>query len=278
MPQKAGRMAALERLFESPSLTTKLIRNVIRDTSIGSYQFRYSIGAVTRPNYAYVVYQAARLAKRLGLKKVSVAEFGVAGGGGLVVMESHAIEMARHFDIEIEVYGFDTTVGLPPPEDYRDLPYHWKPGFFKMDVPELQSRLKKAKLVIGDIRDTISSFCEKYNPAPIGGISFDLDFYSSTVAAFTILDAPCQYILPRMAVYFDDVVGGEKELYNDFVGVRLAIHEFNAAHASRKLSPIYYLTARAPTTPWHHQMWSFHAFDHPQYGQFVTDDDQQLPL
>jgi len=266
------------RILRSPSLPIRAARSLIRRASIGSYRFRYDIGAVNRPHYAYLVYHAARIAKQLGEKRVSVVEFGVAGGNGIVALEYHAENISRDFGVEIEIYGFDTAAGLPPSTDYRDLPYHWKPGFFRMDLPALRQRLKRAKLVIGDIRETIHTFVEKYDPAPIGAISYDLDFYTSTVAALTLLDAPYQYILPRIPVYFDDVVGTELEYYNDFTGVRLAIHEFNAAHQSRKLSPLYYLAVFDPATRWHHQMWSFHAFEHPLYNQFVSQPDQQRPL
>ena len=35
---------------------------------------------IERPNYAYCMYNAAILAKQLGYSKISVIEFGVAGG------------------------------------------------------------------------------------------------------------------------------------------------------------------------------------------------------
>src|SRR5262245_56689938 len=69
----------------------------------------------------------------------------------------------------------------------------------------------------------------------------DLDFYSSTKAALGLFEADEKYILPRVFNYFDDIVGSEIELYNDFTGERLAINEFNAAHAQMKLCPAYHL-------------------------------------
>ena len=96
------------------------------------------------------------LAKKLGLDRISVLEFGVAGGRGLLNLEYHAREIARELEIEIDIYGFDTGRGLPRPLDYRDLPYHWKEGFFAMNVEELQTRLTKAKLVLGEIEKTVS--------------------------------------------------------------------------------------------------------------------------
>lgn len=271
-------MGALATIFNSPAPLRATLKLIANKTNFGSWEFRYKIGALTRPNYAYLVYQAALLARRLGEPRVSLIEFGVAGGAGLLALERHAEEVEKKFGIQFEIYGFDTGAGLPEPVDHRDLPYCWKPGFFRMDQEALRRRLKRAKLVLGDIRDTIQSFTTDYNPAPIAGVSHDLDFHSSTAAAFQLFDCDPQFLLPRMVVYFDDVIGGDRELYNDFTGQRCAIHEFNSAHDCRKLSPIYYLRSQGVLTPWHHQMWSFHAFDHPKYGSFIGGKNEQLPL
>lgn len=254
------------------------LREFIRKRRLGSYQFRYYRDLLVRPNYAYLVLQAARLAWRLKMPRVSILEFGVAGGAGLTALEEHAAEVERLVPVKIEIYGFDTGAGLPPPEDYRDLPYHWKAGFFKMDFTALQRRLKRAKLVIGDVRSTAQSFFKEHDPAPIGAVSHDMDYYSSTWAALGIFDADPTRFLPRVFCYFDDVIGGEVELYNDFIGQRLAIHDFNAKHEKIKLSPIYYLRSLERSAPWHRQMWSAHFFDHPEYSRFVSAENQQLPI
>jgi hypothetical protein len=271
-------MVNIERLLNSPAPMRQAIRHLIRSTGLGSWRFQYKTGSLARPHYAYLVYQAAQLAQELGEPRVSVIEFGVAGGDGLVTLEQYAEQVEKLFNVKIEVYGFDTTEGLPAPADYRDLPYHWKAGFFHMDLPLLRSRLKRSQLVIGDTRDTIHTFTQQFNPAPIGAISFDLDFYSSTVAALKILESDDRCLLPRMVVYFDDLVGRETELFNDYIGERLAIHEFNRDHENRKLSPLYCLTATDPLTWWHHCMWSFHAFDHARYAQFISEENAQIPL
>lgn len=271
-------MVSVSKLFNTPSPLREVTRVILRNYSIGSYRFRYEIGALHRPQYAYLIYQVARLAKRLGEPRVSVLEFGVAGGDGLLRMEYHAEKIEKMFGVAIELYGFDTGAGLPAPVDYRDLPYHWKPGFFKMDLPLLKSKLKRSKLVIGNVRDSVETFASEFDPAPIGAIAFDLDFYSSTVSAFKILDLTAKYLLPRVPVYFDDVVFGDTELYNDYSGVRLAIGEFNRSHEQRKLSSLYHLRAKVPVVHWHYYMWSFHAFDHPQYCQFVGEENQQIPI
>jgi hypothetical protein len=280
LPQaKTGKhLRTIVRLFNEPFPVRKVLQVAVRKLGIGSYPFRCNIGAVIRPNYAYLVYQAAKLAARLGESRVSVLEFGVAGGAGLLALEYHAERIEKLFPVKIEIYGFDTGTGLPPPQDYRDLPYHWKPSFFSMDVPKLRARLKRSTLILGNVTDTLGTFFEKHNPGPVGAVSQDLDYYSSTVTALKLFDAEVTRFLPRVICYFDDTIGGDVEFYNDFTGERLAIREFNEVHSSVKLSPVYYLSA-APFAPtWHHQIWSLHYFDHPHYNTFVSEENQRLAI
>ncbi len=42
-------------------------------------------------------------------------------------MEYHAEAVKAETGEEIAVYGFDTGKGVPPPQDYRDLPYLFNP-------------------------------------------------------------------------------------------------------------------------------------------------------
>src|SRR5215831_11062434 len=63
---------------------------------------------IERPAYYYCVYQGALLAKRLGHDSISVIEFGVAGGNGLLNLEMHAEKINEELGIKIEIYGFDT--------------------------------------------------------------------------------------------------------------------------------------------------------------------------
>ena len=37
-----------------------------------------------------------------------------------------------------------------------------------------------------------------------------------------------KFFLPSVFSYFDDIIGSEIELYNDYTGERLAINEFNS--------------------------------------------------
>jgi hypothetical protein len=164
---------------------------------------------------------------------------------------------------------------LPKPIDYRDLPYHWKEAFYRMDVQRLQAQLKRAKLVLGDVRNTVRVFFETYKPAPIAAVMFDLDYYWSTASALEIFEADEQHFLPRVYCYFDDVIGTEVELYNDHTGERLAIHEFNQAHKSKKLGIPYYLLSRKVLESWYHQIFIYHDFGHSRYSDFVSVENQQ---
>jgi hypothetical protein len=249
-----------------------------RRFNLFSYEFRLNRQLLERPNYAYCVYQGGKLAKRLGYKRISVIEFGVAGGAGLLNLESHAEQISKALGIEIEVYGFDTAEGLPSPVDYRDLPYFWKKEFYRMDYEKLRKKLRFAKLVIGDVRMTTERFFTDYNPAPIAAVLHDLDYYSSTAAALRLFDNGDTYLLPRVFNYFDDIVGSDIELHGDFMGERLAINEFNALHKSRKFCPAYNLLCRKDVESWHHQIFILHLFEHGRYNDFVGRENQQLPL
>jgi hypothetical protein len=265
-------------IFLQPAPIRAAIIRLIRSARLGNYKFRLKIGAVQRPHYGYVVYNAARLAKRLNHTRMSVLEFGVAGGRGLLNLEYHAREVEAIVPIKIDVYGFDTGEGLPRPSDYRDLPYHWKQGFFKMDVQSLQARLQFAKLVLGDVAVTAKTFFHDYDPAPIGAVIHDFDFYSSTAVALKIFDENEKYFLPRIYCYFDDTVGNETSLYNDYTGERLAINEFNQTHTDKKLSVAYHLLARKAVESWYHQIFIYHDFRHSQYNTFISEEDQQLRI
>lgn len=271
-------MGFLERLFADPAPLRTMMRRAIGRLRIGSFAFRYRIGALDRPHYAYILYQAAQLAARLGLPRISAIEFGVAGGNGLVWMERHAEAIEKLFPVKIDIYGFDTGGGLPEPKDYRDLPYHWQGGFFAMDQDALRARLKRAKLVIGDVAETLPAFMDQPGLAPVGAVSHDFDFYSSTMEGLRLFEGAAERTLPRVYCYFDDTMGADMELYSDFTGERLAIEDFNRATDMRKIGIPYYLRARQALGAWVNQIWVCHLFDHPRYNQFISSADQQLPL
>src|SRR5579872_2863973 len=77
------------------------IRTIWRKFPIGSVATRVRYDVFDRPHYAYGVYSAADLAKRLGLGAIQVIEFGVAGGNGLVALEAIAAAVGAEFGIRI---------------------------------------------------------------------------------------------------------------------------------------------------------------------------------
>lgn len=268
----------LSKLIFDTYPSRPIARKLVYHSNFFSYKFKLSRNLVPRPNYAYCVYHGAQLAKRLGYGRISVIEFGVAGGSGLLNLEFHAEQISRLYGIKIDVYGFDTGEGLPSPADYRDLPFAWKKGFYQMDYNELQKRLRFAKLIIGDIRETISRFLSDYNPAPIAAVLWDFDYYSSTIAALRLFDADDEYLLPRIFNYFDDIVGSDVELHGDYIGERLAINEFNTLHDHRKFCPVYHLICSKNIEAWYHQIFVLHHFRHHRYNDFVGTENQQLPI
>jgi hypothetical protein len=271
--------AAITKLaFYKGSIRAKLSREIAKKFGLFSYETRIERSAIDRPHYGYCVLQAAKLAKKLGHKSVSVIEFGVAGGNGLVNLEMHAAEVSKLTGIEIQIFGFDTGQGLPPPDDYRDLPHVWKEGFFAMDTDRLRARLTRSKLVLGNISTSLPNFVPDYNPAPIGAIFLDLDYYSSTKDAIELFELNRKNLLPRTFIYFDDIIGDDVALFSEYTGPLLAINEFNARHDRQKICKTTHLTKRPYPETWHHQIYIYHDFESPDYCKFVSDEDQQLPL
>jgi hypothetical protein len=219
-----------------------------------------------RPNYIWGVLHGAHLAKSIGISRVSVIEFGVAGGNGLVSLDRIAEKVEEILGVGIDVYGFDTGIGLPKPEDCRDLPNLYTESSFRMDVEGLKKRLKKARLKLGLVESTVPTFIGS-GPAPVAFISIDLDYYSSTMQAFKLLEADQALLLPRIHCYFDDIMGFTFSEYN---GERLAIADFNVSHSTRKISPIYglkyFLPTRHAQRQWPEKFFMAHIFDHELYG------------
>lgn len=270
-------MVRIVRLLMQPG---RIVLAALRRLPVGSYELRCALDLYPRPHYAFGVQQAAVLAQRLGVERISVIEFGVAGGQGLVELSGMAELATAHTGVAIDVYGFDTGEGLPKPTDYRDLPYTWREGDFTMDTDALRRRLPQAQLLLGNIDDTVPEFLENHDPAPIGFISIDVDYYSSTVAALRVLDGEHRHFLPRIFCYLDDTVGDEDQtVHNDFVGELSAVRELNEANDEMKMAPINGLRhKRAVPAPWNDIMYVVHRFEHPSYATYVGREDSQTEL
>ena len=242
------------------------------------YEIRLNYDLVARPWYGYSIFTAAKMAKALDYKSMSILEFGVAGGNGLINIEKHIDEIKKIVNIDFEVYGFDLEQGLPKPESKKDLSYHWQEGFFKMKRVELEKKLKISKLVLGDVKNTCPTFFFFFKPATIGCIFIDLDYYSSTVNALKILNGPDNFFLPRLLFYFDAIMGSENELYNEFSGELAAINDFNLTHENKKISKLRCLFERKFRAGWNEMVYSYHNFQHPDYNKHISSTPKQQPL
>jgi hypothetical protein len=209
-------------------------RRITREVSAELGAARLSGVAAGRPHYVWGTLNGAYLAHALGIPRISVMEFGVAGGNGLVALEVIAAKVSGYLGVGIDVYGFDTGIGNPKPEDYRDVPNLFQEGDYPMDVARLQSRLTSAKLMLGPVETTVGKFLAS-RPAPIAFASFDFGIYSATRKALALFEGDERTLLPRIQCYF---VGAAGLTFSEFAADRLAISEFNAAHALRKLSPV----------------------------------------
>jgi hypothetical protein len=263
----------IEKICDNRSLLAYLIKRILRNLFFLKTKTLVSLNAATRPHYAYCVYNAAILAKKLGYKSFSILEFGVAGGNGIYFLEKFCEKVRLELNIEIQIYGFDLKEGLSNPKDYKDLPYWFQSGFYSMNESKLKKLLKHTKLILGDVRDTIKKFFDDYNPAPIGVILNDLDYYSSTKDSFNIFNGPDSRYLPRVFCYFDDIIGTENEMYNIYTGELLAIKEFNKKNEFKKITLNQNLVAKSNES-WRYQIYYYHNFLHPNYNTFIGEDEQ----
>ena len=266
----------LRRIIINTAKSNRKVKRTIKNFSIGNFLFRMESNALKRMPYAYICYHAARLAKKLGYDRISVIEYGVGNGAGLISLEEYTEEITKIFGVQFDIYGFDTGHGLPKPKDYRDLPYQWKEGFFSMNKDDLIKKLRKSKLILGNIEETSKNFFSEYKPAPIGAIIHDFDFYTPTKVALSMMQNNSNLFLPRVFTYFDDTIGTDIELFNDYTGERLAINEFNSNNLDIKITKPYHFLNQYKET-WHHQIWIVHFFKHLKYNLFIGQDDPKLP-
>lgn len=234
--------------------------------------------------YAFGVFWSAYQAKQLGHDEICVAEVGVAGGNGLLALEKVADKVERYFEISISVNGFDTGKGMPEARSYKDLPYVWRSQQYKMDIGALRDRLQKASLHIGDVKETIDSFLHNIRDkqTPLGFVSFDVDYYSSTISSLEIFGSSdaLHTGLPRSLAYFDDVTSTDIRYMCEDVGQLKAISEWNAKIHNRKIRQIHelYFRRNKPAL-WNKQMYVCHNFVDPDYNTYIDwQREKELPL
>lgn len=257
------------------SLTRKFL-NVLLEYKILDLRLStlIELNLTMRPNYIYCLYHSAILARSLDIKKISIIEFGVAGGNGISFLESYQQKVFDETGVSIEIYGFDLGSGLSRPKDYRDLPYWFKENLYQMNFEKLNYKIRKSKLIIGDVKNTLKNFFKENNPAPIGAIFNDLDYYTSTKNSFEIFNGNDDYYLPRVFCYFDDIIGTESEMYGHHNGQLLAIDEFNSENQSKKIVLNQNLIAHQNNHSFRYQIYYYHNFKHKFYNKFIFEDKQ----
>lgn len=232
----------------------------------GDFRSKVDFDLVVRPQHAYCLLTAADQAKKYGYTKVTALEFGVANGAGLQNMCAIAEQVTKATGIEFEIVGFDTGKGMPDPIDYRDHPEAYQPGWFPMQEPDkLRAALPpNAHLIIGDVAETAPAFLKTLTPeAPIGFMSLDVDYYSSSVDALRVLAGRPELYLPVVGFYADDINFIE---HNKWSGELLAIEEFNEAHTFRKIAPHQFLRESRifQRAKWIGHIFILHVLDHPR--------------
>jgi hypothetical protein len=199
----------------------------IRNGQVDLGRHRYAL------SLAHGVWQAIHC----GYDRLAAIELGVFFGEGLLNLCKAAQFFRDEFGFDIQVYGFDSGRGLPAMTgDHRDHPELFHLGEFPMpDEQALRASLPEwCELIIGDVGEAISAFHQSLQDRRLAFAAFDLDLYSSTVRALPMLAGSPELYLPAVPLYFDDTANGISQC--DWAGERLAVLEFNQAHAMRKIS------------------------------------------
>jgi hypothetical protein len=245
--------------------------------SLWQFRFRefYYAKKIPWMHYAVVLVKAALQAKKIGINRISAIEFGVCRGSSLTYAELIAIEIERLYDIQIDLYGFDLGTGLPATEKTESNMF--KEGDFKSgDIEQVENRLRKAKMIWGDIAETAKTFLTP-DTAPIGAMFVDVDIYSSAVSCLKLLDNDDKYFLPVISMYFDDIVYSNLDH-----GESQAIIEFNREHKNIHIAPEIYVDYNALnlTHPQLVDQWLparikfCFRYNHPKYSKDSTADAQ----
>lgn len=233
--KKLGRKYIWKRIFYE-RLTEPLHLNLISIfiALFGSLRQKIAFDLIIRQQHAYALLNAADQARSLGHERVTIIEFGVAAGAGLLNLQKLAKRINRATGIHFDIYGFDTGTGMPAPLSYKDHPELYQAGDFTMDFNLLSGKLNKdTKLVLGPLSETIKTFSKNdFTAAPIAFISLDVDYYSSSVDALKVLEGAPANFLPRVVVYLDDL---EDPMHNSHCGELAAIAEFSAQHPMRPI-------------------------------------------
>ncbi|WP_033958999.1 hypothetical protein [Psychroserpens jangbogonensis] len=238
----------------------------------GSFRKKVAYDLVIRPQHAFGLLNAADQAKLRGFNEITIIEFGVANGAGLMNLIAIANKVTKETGVKIHIYGFDTGEGMPEPIDYRDHPEYYNTGDFPMNKDLLEEKIKgKATIIYGPIKEKVSHFITNISKnAPIGFVSIDVDYYSSTKEVLELLKAEATCFLPLTYVYLDDIFMSH---HNEKCGEMLAVSEFNEEQPRRQLSYHRFFENQRifKNANWVKQLYYFHVLDHPYRSDLKRD-------
>ena len=247
--------------------------------AFGSFRAKVWFDLILRPQNAYSLLRAADQAKSLGISTVSVLEFGVATGAGLMNLAEIAKRVTATTGVKFQIYGFDSGKGMPPAVDYRDHPEMYQQGDFVMNQEALRAKLpENVHLIIGDVGETTADFVANLPESePIGYAIIDVDYYSSTVSALNAFKgANPRCYLPVTRLFLDDIFADE---HNPWCGELAAVHEFNDAEKMRKINHNPFIDADRlfKRASWLKHVWNLQVLDHPHRCEVrVTEAKRQL--
>jgi hypothetical protein len=263
------RRMAVERLTEPLHLNLISVGVAL----FGGLRAKVAFDLIVRRQYAYGLLKAADEARARGIGRITVVELGVGSGTGFLNLCALAARVTRETGIEIQLAGFDTGEGLPPPSDYRDHPELYKEGWFPMDRDAVVRSLPaNARIHFGPVAETIDSFVDRLGPgAPVGFAALDVDLYSSSKDALRLFAGRPDAYLPYVTVYVDDLA---LPTHTRFAGELLAIREFDDEHELRKLDWDWNLrnTRVFKGAEWLTHMFKLQVLDHPERGDLTPPD------
>lgn len=231
---------------------------------LGNLRRKIDFDLVLRKQHAYAILNLADQAKSLGYETATIIEFGVASGAGLLNLQRLAARITKATNIRFDIYGFDTGQGMPPPRSYKDHPELYQAGDFPMVFDALAKNLdSNTRLIIGPLAETIVEFSSRdFSNAPIGFISIDVDYYSSSVEALKVLQMEANNLFPRIIVWLDDI--GNLS-HNTRCGELAAIFEFSEQHPMRPIEKHPSLRNHRifKNAPWIDHIYQCHVLDHP---------------
>jgi hypothetical protein len=243
----------------------------------GSYRLKIAFDLIIRQHHAYGLLKAADRALKLGFQSVSVIEFGVASGAGLMNIQQIAAKLQKITGVKFDIYGFDNIAGMSPHKDYRDHPDLYREGDYKMNYDLLTRHLShNVHIIQGDIKSNIPAFIQNLPPqAPIGFVSLDVDYYSSAVDALAVFDYESYKYLDIIYLYVDDI---HKDEHNSRCGERLAIQEFNERHPARLIEKHPFLEAQRifKHARWLKHIYLLHILDHAHRAAPHSKSAQEL--